>query len=223
MPCRFDWRHSDLRGNIPYFVDVSSETMPDVNVLVAIRSSRRHSSDNAVFFGHVLTPPTLSLDQGFYRMSADSPHARFTALGLTLPPVPKPAGLYKPCLIVGSQLSTSGHLPMLTDGTLMRGCIGRDHDADGGKAAARQAGLTILATLIGSLDSLDKISRVIKVLGLINCTSDFEKHPHVINGCSELFAEIWGPDRGVGVRSAVGVGSLPSGVPVEIEAIFELA
>ena len=223
MPCRFDWRHLDLRGNIPYFVDVSSETMPDVNVLVAIRSSRRQSSDNAVFFGHVLTPPTLSLDQGFYRMSADSPHARFTALGLTLPPVPKPAGLYKPCLIVGQHAYLSGHLPMLADGTLMKGKIGQELDADAGKAAARQVGITILATLIDSFGSLDRITRVVKLLGAVNCTPDFEKHPYVINGCSELFAEIWGPDLGVGVRSAVGAGSLPAGVPVEIEAIFALA
>lgn len=157
-------------------------------------------------------------------MTSDtSPHARFTALGLTLPAVPKPAGLYKPCLIVGQHAYLSGHLPMHADGTLMKGCVGRDLDADGGKAAARQVGLTILATLIGSFGSLDKISRVVKVFGMVQCTPDFEKHPHVINGCSELFADIWGPDRGVGVRSAFGVGSLPIGVPVEIEAIFELA
>lgn len=157
-------------------------------------------------------------------MTSDpSPHARFTALGLTLPAMPKPAGLYKPCLIVGQHAYLSGHLPMNADGTLMKGCVGRDLDADGGKAAARQVGLTILATLIGSFGSLDKISRVVKVFGMVQCTSDFEKHPHVINGCSELFADIWGPDRGVGVRSAFGVGSLPIGVPVEIEAIFERA
>jgi enamine deaminase RidA (YjgF/YER057c/UK114 family) len=105
----------------------------------------------------------------------------------------------------------------------MRGRVGRDHDADAGKQAARQVGLTMLATLIDRLGSLDKVARVIKVLGMVNCTPDFEKHPHVINGCSELLAEIWGADRGVGVRSAFGVASLPNDVPVEIEAIFELA
>jgi enamine deaminase RidA (YjgF/YER057c/UK114 family) len=84
-------------------------------------------------------------------------------------------------------------------------------------------GLTILATLITNLGSLDKIKRVLKVLGMVNCTPEFEKHPYVINGCSELFAEVWGPDHGIGVRSAVGMGSLPDDIPVEIEAMFELA
>ena len=152
-----------------------------------------------------------------------SPHARFASLGLTLPSVGKPAGLYKPCLIVGSHAYLSGHLPMQPNGTLMKGKIGQDLDADAGKIAARQVGLTILATLIDHLGSLDRVSHVVKLLGVVNCTPDFEKHPHVINGCSELFAEIWGPDHGVGVRSAVGAGSLPAGVPVEIEAIFALA
>jgi hypothetical protein len=160
----------------------------------------------------------------FYRMtSSNTPQARFQSLGLTLPTVGKPAGLYKPCLIVGTHAYLSGHLPMLADGTLMKGRIGQDLDADAGKTAARQVGLTILATLLDSFGSLDKVARVIKVLGMVNCTADFEKHPYVINGCSELLAEIWGPDLGVGVRSAVGAGSLPAGVPVEIEAIFALA
>jgi len=151
-----------------------------------------------------------------------TPQTRFETLRLTLPPAPKPVGVYKPCLVVGKHLYVSGHGPLLPDGTLMRGRIGRDHDADGGKQAARQVGLTILATLLANLGSLDTISRVVKVLGMVNCTADFEKHPYVINGCSELFAEIWGPDQGVGVRSAVGMGSLPDDIPVEIEAIFEL-
>ena len=156
-------------------------------------------------------------------MTAATPQARFETLRLTLPPAPKPVGVYKPCLVVGPHLYVSGHGPLLPDGTLMRGRVGRDHDADGGKLAARQVGLTILATLLANLSSLDRIKRVIKVLGMVNCTPEFEKHPSVINGCSELFAEIWGTDNGVGVRSAVGMGSLPDDIPVEIEAIFELA
>jgi len=156
-------------------------------------------------------------------MAATTPQARFESLGLALPPAPKPVGVYKPCLVVGPHLYVSGHGPLLPDGKLMRGRIGRDHDADGGKLAARQVGLTILATLLANLGSLDRVARVVKVLGMVNCTADFEKHPYVINGCSELFAEIWGPDQGVGVRSAVGMGSLPDDIPVEIEAIFELA
>ena len=155
--------------------------------------------------------------------ATDSPQARFAALGLTLPPAPKPIGVYTPSLVVGPHILLSGHGPLLPDGTLMRGRVGRDLDANGGKQAARQVGLTMLATLIASLGSLDRVKRVVKVLGMVNCTADFEKHPHVINGASELFAEIWGREFGIGVRSAVGMGSLPDNIPVEIEAMFELA
>ena len=95
-------------------------------------------------------------------------------------------------------------------------------DIEAGKLAARQVGLAILATLKANLGSLDRIERVIKVLGMVNCISSFEKHPYVINGCSELFAKVWGEDKGIGVRSAVGMGSLPDNIPVEIEAAFLL-
>jgi enamine deaminase RidA (YjgF/YER057c/UK114 family) len=156
-------------------------------------------------------------------MSPDSPQARFVALGLTLPPAPKPLGVYTPSLVVGSHILLSGHGPLRADGSLMRGRVGRDLDADGGKQAARQVGLTMLATLIASLGSLDRVKRVVKVLGMVNCTADFERHPYVINGASELFADVWGRELGIGVRSAVGMGSLPDDIPVEIEAMFELA
>ncbi len=156
-------------------------------------------------------------------MTQTSPQARLESLGLVLPAAPKPAGVYKPCLVVGPLVYVSGHGPVLPDGSLITGRVGREHDADAGKRAARQVGLTILATLVASLGSLDRIGRVIKVLGMVNATPDFEKHPHVINGCSELFADIWGPDHGIGVRSAVGMGSLPGDITVEIEAVFELA
>lgn len=153
----------------------------------------------------------------------DSPERRLHSLGLLLPPAPKPAGLYKPCLVIGSQVLVSGHGPLLPDGSLIRGRVGHDLDADAGKAAARQVGLAILATLVAGLGSLDRIGRVVKLLGMVNSTPDFTEHPHVINGCSELFAELWGPDRGVGVRSAVGMAALPGDIAVEIEAAFELA
>ena len=104
----------------------------------------------------------------------------------------------------------------------MKGKIGRDIDMEEGKLAAKQAGLSILSTLINHFGSLNQIKRVIKVFGMANTTDDFEKHPYIINGCSELFAAVFGPENGVGVRSAVGMGSLPENVPVEIEAIFEL-
>lgn len=147
---------------------------------------------------------------------------RFAQLGLTLPPAPKPLGVYKPCLTVGNQLFLSGHGTVQEDGTLIIGRVGVDLDQDAAKLAARQVGLAMLATIKANLGSLDKVKRVIKVLGMVNCSPDFEKHPFVINGCSELFAEVWGPENGIGVRSAVGFGSLPDNIPVEIEALFEL-
>jgi hypothetical protein len=94
-------------------------------------------------------------------------------------------------------------------------------DMEEGKLAAQQVGLAMLSTIKTHV-GLDKVKRVIKVLGMVNCTPDFERHPYVINGCSELFAKVWGEENGIGVRSAVGFGSLPDNIPVEIEALFEL-
>ena len=147
---------------------------------------------------------------------------RFATTGLTLPPAPLPMGVYKPYLIDGNYLYVSGHGPLLPDGKLIIGRVGDDLDMEQGKLAARQVGLTILSTITTHLGSLDKVKRVIKVLGMVNCTADFAKHPYIINGCSELFKTVWGEDNGVGVRSAVGMGSLPDNIPVEIEAMFEL-
>lgn len=152
-----------------------------------------------------------------------TPEERLSNLEWKLPPAPKPMGVYKPCLIDGRYLYLSGHGPVLDDQSLMKGRVGKDMDEEQGKAAARQVGLTMLATIRAHLGSLDNIKRVIKVLGMVNAVPEFEKHPYVINGCSELFAAIWGEENGVGVRSAVGMGSLPGNIPVEIEAIFELA
>src|SRR5258708_25289443 len=155
-------------------------------------------------------------------MSTNTPEQNFATLDLALPPAPAPMGVYKPCLIDGKYLYVSGHGPLRNDKTLITGRIGQELDADQGKQAARQVGLAILATVKSSLGSLDKVKRVIKTLGMVGCTPDFERHPYVINGCSELFAQVWGSDNGVGVRSAVGMGSLPGNIPVEIEVIFEL-
>ncbi|MEO6632938.1 MAG: RidA family protein [Mucilaginibacter sp.] len=146
----------------------------------------------------------------------------FAALGLNLPPAPKPLGVYKPCLIDGKYLYVSGHGTVQDDGSLIIGRIGDTINMEDGKLAARQVGLAILATITAHLGTLNKVKRVIKVLGMVNCTHDFEKHPFIINGCSELFAKVWGDDNGIGVRSAVGMGSLPDNIPVEIEALFEL-
>jgi hypothetical protein len=152
----------------------------------------------------------------------ETPESNFAKLGLTLPPAPKPLGVYKPCLIDGKHLYLSGHGTVQEDGSLIIGRVGLDFDMDQGKLAARQVGLAMLATIKANLGSLNRIKRVIKVLGMVNCTADFERHPFIINGCSELFAQIWGEENGIGVRSAVGMGSLPDNIPVEIEALFEL-
>jgi enamine deaminase RidA (YjgF/YER057c/UK114 family) len=153
-------------------------------------------------------------------MDAD---ARFAALNLELPPAPKPVGLYKPLVIVGSLAFLSGHGPLRPDKSLVKGKLGVELDVEAGKLAARQVGLAILATLKSQLGSLNRVARVVKMLGMVNATPDFTEHPAVINGCSELFASVWGPERGIGARSAVGMGSLPSNIAVEIELIVELS
>lgn len=148
---------------------------------------------------------------------------RLIELKLELPPAPKPVAVYKPLVLVDKLAYVSGHGPLKPDKTLMTGRVGADLTLEQGSAAARQVGLAILATLRAHLGSLDKVKRVIKVLGMVNSAPDFLDHPKVINGCSELFAEIWGPENGIGSRSAVGMGSLPGNIAVEIEAIFEVA
>jgi enamine deaminase RidA (YjgF/YER057c/UK114 family) len=147
---------------------------------------------------------------------------QFEKLGLSLPPAPTPLGLYKTHWVDGKHLYLSGHGPIQDDKSLIIGRIGQDITPEEGKLAARQVGLAILSTIKTNFGSLNKVKRVIKIFGMVNCTPDFSRHPFIINGCSELFAAVWGDDKGVGTRSAVGFGSLPDNMPVEIEAIFEL-
>ena len=151
-----------------------------------------------------------------------TPEQNLAALALELPPAPKPVAVYRPLVVVERLAYVSGHGPLRTDKTLITGVVGRDLTLDEGKAAARQVGLAILATLRTQLGSLDRVQRLVKVLGMVNSAPDFYEHPKVINGCSELFAEIWGAEHGIGARSAVGLGPLPGHIAVEIEAIFEL-
>lgn len=151
-------------------------------------------------------------------MSAD---ARVQELGLELPPAPKPAGVYKPIVIAGNMAYVSGHGPLLPDGTMLTGRVGSEVDKQAGYQAARQVGLAILATLKANLGSLDNVKRLVKTLGMVNASPDFKEHPAVINGYSELMKEVFG-DNGVGARSAIGMGSLPGNISVEIEAIFEI-
>ncbi len=152
-----------------------------------------------------------------------SAELRVNELRLMLPPAPKPMGVYRPAVVSGSMIYVSGHGPVQSDGSLIKGRVGIDLDQAAAYQAARQTGLTILATLRATLGSLDRIARVIKVLGLVNCVAEFDQQPLVINGCSELFAEVFGTENGIGARSAVGTNVLPGNIPVEIEAIFELS
>ena len=155
-------------------------------------------------------------------MSKINPDQKLEELGIVLPPPPAPLGVYKPFLKVKNFVYLSGHGPLVSKGKFITGIIEKDMTVDDGKAAARQTGLAMLATLKANLGELKKIKRVIKVFGMVNCPAAFERHPYVINGCSELFAEVFGEKRGIGVRSAVGMGSLPDNIPVEIEAVFQL-
>jgi enamine deaminase RidA (YjgF/YER057c/UK114 family) len=150
------------------------------------------------------------------------PETRIQELHLTLPKPPKPVAKYKPAVLVGNMLYVSGHGPLKADGTTIEGRLGAPLTTEQGKEAARVVGLAILSTVRNTLGSLDKVKRLIKTLGMVNSTPEFKQHPHVINGFSELMAEVFGEDNGVGARSAVGMGSLPGNIPVEVECIFEV-
>jgi len=147
---------------------------------------------------------------------------KLSELNLSLPILTTSKGIYKRCLEVGKLLYVSGHISINGDGSSITGKIGRDLSDDEGKAAARQCGLAILSSIKDHFGNLDKIKRVIKILGMVNSVPEYTNHPIVINGCSELYVQLWGDDNGKGVRSAVGMGSLPGNVAVEIEAVFEL-
>ncbi len=151
-------------------------------------------------------------------MSAD---ARISELNLELPEAPKPAGTYRPVVQVGDMIYVSGHGPLLPDGSMITGKVGADLSIEQGHQAARQVGLTILSTLKSELGSLDRIGKVVKALGMVNAAPDFASHPQVINGFSDLFVEVFG-DAGRAARSAVGMGSLPGNISVEIEVILQL-
>lgn len=153
---------------------------------------------------------------------ATKPEVRLQELHLILPPAPKPIGVYKPAVRVGNMLYISGHGPLKPDKTLITGRVGHDLTLEQGKEAARQTGLAILATIRDQLGSLDKVKRLVKTFGMVNCTPDFGEQPKVINGFSELMKDVFGEDAGIGARSAVGHNALPGNIAVEIECILEL-
>ncbi|RMG32557.1 MAG: RidA family protein [Planctomycetota bacterium] len=147
--------------------------------------------------------------------------AKLAELGLELPPAPKPGGTYSPVVQIDNICYVSGHGPLKPDGTMITGKVGADLSEQEGNLAARQVGLTILATLEQHLGSLDRVKRFIKVLGMVNASPDFTRHPQVINGFSDLMVALYG-ENGRAARSAVGMGSLPGNIAVEIEAIVEV-
>lgn len=150
------------------------------------------------------------------------PETRVQELHLTLPPAPKPVAVYKPAVRHGNLLFVSGHGPLKADRTLILGRVGETLNQDQGKDAARQVGLAVLATLRDTLGSLNKVKRLVKTLGWVNCTADFVDQPKVMNGFSELMKDVFGEDAGVGARSAVSAHALPGGMAVEVECIFEV-
>ena len=142
-------------------------------------------------------------------------------LAVELPPAPAPKGLYRPLVIVDRLAFTAGHLPVRPDGSIVTGRLGAGMDVAAGQQAAQLAGLGILATLRAALGSLDRVRRLVKLLGAVNCTLEFDQQPAVLNGCSQLLADVFGDD-GIGARTAVGVAALPLGAAVEIETIWEV-
>ena len=146
---------------------------------------------------------------------------RIKELNLQFPPAPKPAGVYRPILVIDKFLYISGQAPVNFDGSLMQGRVGEDLNQEEGYKAARQVGLTMLSTILTHFGDIDKVKRIVKVFGMVNCTPDFQRQPLVMNGFSELMTEVFGKEYGIGARSAVGM-MLPDGIPVEVEAMFEL-
>ncbi|HEY0521367.1 MAG TPA: RidA family protein [Ilumatobacteraceae bacterium] len=147
--------------------------------------------------------------------------ARLEELGIELPATMKPAGLYRSAVRTGNLVFLSGAAPVRPDGTIVSGKVGDAIDLPTARQAARLVGLQLLAALQGELGSLDGVSQVVKLLGMVNCAPGFNNTPGVIDGCSELFIEVFG-EAGRSARSAVGMAELPFDLSVEIEAIFEV-
>ena len=153
-------------------------------------------------------------------MSAEE---RLKELNLSLPPQPRPMANYVSAVRTGSLLYLAGHGPLGDDGkAIARGKLGRDLTVEEGYEAARQTGLNALVTLRTELGSLDRVRRIVKVLGMVNADPEFQKTPQVINGFSDLMVEVFGESIGKHARSAVGMATLPNAIPVEIESIFEV-
>jgi enamine deaminase RidA (YjgF/YER057c/UK114 family) len=149
--------------------------------------------------------------------------ANLKSKSITLPAPPAPMANYVTAVRSGNLLFLAGHGPIRgSDGRMARGKVGKDLSTEQGAQVAREVGLNLLATAKANLGSLDKVKRVVKVLGMVNCTDDFGEQPKVINGFSDLMVDVFGETIGRHARSAVGMGSLPMQIPVEIEMILEV-
>ena len=147
--------------------------------------------------------------------------ARLYELGITLVSAPQPVANYVTSVTSGQLLFLSGHGPVEPDGTMRRGKVGGELSLEQARDAARLVGINLLGTLRAQLGSLDRVTRVVKVLGMVNCAPGFHRMPEVIDGCSDLLVEVFGDERGRHARSAVGVAELPFDIAVEIEMICE--
>ena len=146
---------------------------------------------------------------------------RLEEIGIELPPPVKPVANYVTTVQTGNLVFTSGHGPVNMSGELEKGQLGTDMTIEEGYQSARLVGLGLISTLKDTLGDLDRIKRVIKVVGFVNSTPDFLDHPKIVNGVSDLFVEVFG-DKGKHARSAVGMVQLPGGIPVEVEVIVEI-
>lgn len=172
--------------------------------------------------GSTLDPGTPLPATAQPKQGQPSAEEQVKKLKLELPPVKKPSNTLVSAVRVGDMLYVSGTGPTKADGKAWTGRLGQDMKVEEGNKAARQVGLQILSIVKAELGDLDKVQRLVKTLGMVNATPEFKQHPQVINGFSDLMVEVFGPDAGKGARSAVGMASLPGGIPVEIEAIFQL-
>ena len=163
-------------------------------------------------------------------MSLSNTDSTLQQLGIALPPAPKPAANYLPCQRVGNLLYLSGHLPLRDDGTLFTGVISAGSNDDEqtaniehGYQAARQVGLNLIATLKQELDGdLDRVEQIVKLFGIVQSSADFHSQHLVVNGCSDLMCQVFGKERGLHARSAIGTNALPLDISVEIEAIVRV-
>jgi enamine deaminase RidA (YjgF/YER057c/UK114 family) len=173
--------------------------------------------------GLLFSPHTAPITEAAQPQPAQTgAEEKIRQLKLELPPVRKSTNPLVSAVRVGDMLYVSGHGPTRPDGKAWLGQLGKDTSVEEGNNAARQVGLQVLSVVKAEVGSLDKVVRVVKTLGMVNATADFKDHPKVVNGFSDLMVEVFGEQAGKGARSAVGMSSLPGGIPVEVEAIFQV-